>query len=82
MAGAVSTVRTSEEVSKRGGRRPGAGRKPNYLKRLGIKAITAAEIQKGKLLLLRAERYSSRTELSGCSVAKQCARPGRAESVD
>ena len=24
--------------------RPGAGRKPNYLKRLGIKAITAAEI--------------------------------------
>jgi hypothetical protein len=28
----------------RGGRRPGAGRKPNYLKRLGIKAITAAEI--------------------------------------
>jgi len=44
MAGAVSTVRTSEEGSKRGGRRPGAGRKPNYLKRLGIKAITAAEI--------------------------------------
>ena len=28
----------------RGGKRPGAGRKPNYLKRLGIKAITAAEI--------------------------------------
>src|SRR5215469_237579 len=28
----------------RGGRRPGAGRKPNYLKRLGIKALTAAEI--------------------------------------
>lgn len=29
---------------RRGGKRPGAGRKPNYLKRLGIKAITAAEI--------------------------------------
>src|SRR4030095_762960 len=28
----------------RGGRRPGAGRTPNYLKRLGIKAITAAEL--------------------------------------
>ena len=28
----------------RGGKRPGAGRKPNCLKRLGIKAITAAEI--------------------------------------
>jgi hypothetical protein len=28
----------------RGGKRPGAGRKPDYLKRLGIKAITAAEI--------------------------------------
>jgi hypothetical protein len=27
----------------RGGKRPGAGRKPNYLKRPGIKAITAAE---------------------------------------
>jgi hypothetical protein len=27
-----------------GGRRPGAGRKPDFLKRLGIKAITAAEI--------------------------------------
>jgi hypothetical protein len=29
---------------KRGGPRPGSGRKPNYLKRLGIKAITPAEI--------------------------------------
>jgi hypothetical protein len=28
----------------RGGKRPGVGRKPNYFKRLGIKAITAAEI--------------------------------------
>jgi hypothetical protein len=28
----------------RGGKREGAGRKPNYLKRLGIKAVTAAEI--------------------------------------
>jgi hypothetical protein len=28
----------------RGGRRAGAGRKPNYLKRLAIKPITAAEI--------------------------------------
>jgi len=28
----------------RGGKRPGAGRKPNYFKRLGIKAVTAAEI--------------------------------------
>lgn len=27
-----------------GGKRPGSGRKPNYLKRLGIKAITAAEL--------------------------------------
>ncbi len=32
------------QKSKRGGKRIGAGRKPNYLKRLGIKAITAAEI--------------------------------------
>jgi hypothetical protein len=37
-------VNTMEEGSNRGGRRPGAGRKPNYLKRLGIKAMTAAEI--------------------------------------
>jgi hypothetical protein len=44
MAEAVSTVRTSEEESKRCGRRPGAGRKPHYLKWLGIKAIIAAEI--------------------------------------
>lgn len=29
---------------QRGGKRIGAGRKPNYLKRLGIKATTAAEI--------------------------------------
>jgi len=28
----------------RGGKRPGAGRKRNYFKRLGLKAITAAEI--------------------------------------
>lgn len=34
----------TQERSRRGGRRSGAGRKPNYLKRLGIKAITAAEI--------------------------------------
>jgi hypothetical protein len=27
-----------------GGKRPGSGRKPNYLKRLGIKAITAADL--------------------------------------
>src|SRR5215471_17507733 len=35
--------------SKRGGRRPGAGRKPNYAKRLlsGIKPITAAEALEG-----------------------------------
>ncbi len=33
-----------EQRSKRGVKRNGAGRKPNYLKRLGIKAITAAEI--------------------------------------
>jgi hypothetical protein len=37
---------TAEQLVKRprGGKRIGAGRKPNYLKRLGIKAITAAEI--------------------------------------
>jgi len=29
---------------KRGGPRPGPSRKPTYLKRLGIKTITAAEI--------------------------------------
>ncbi len=40
----VITAPKSEERSRRGGRRSGAGRKPNYLKRLGIKAITAAEI--------------------------------------
>jgi hypothetical protein len=34
----------TQERSRRGGRRSGAGRKPNYLKRLGIKALTAAEI--------------------------------------
>jgi len=33
-----------EVKSRRGGKRVGAGRKPNYLKRLGIKAITAAEL--------------------------------------
>jgi hypothetical protein len=33
-----------DDHRRRGGKRPGAGRKPNYLKRLGIKAITAAEI--------------------------------------
>jgi hypothetical protein len=38
------TTSATEVKSKRGGRRPNAGRKPNYLKRLGIKAITAAEI--------------------------------------
>jgi hypothetical protein len=37
--GTASSPRTG-----RGGRRPGAGRKPNYLKHLGIKPITAAEI--------------------------------------
>lgn len=35
---------TQERKNNRGGKRAGAGRKPNYLKRLGIKAITAAEI--------------------------------------
>ena len=34
----------SQRKSLRGGKSPRAGRKPNYLKRLGIKAITAAEI--------------------------------------
>jgi hypothetical protein len=34
----------NQRKNLRGGKRPGAGRKPNYLKRLGIKAITAAEI--------------------------------------
>src|SRR5262250_1422071 len=28
----------------RGGKRPGAGRKPNYLKRLGIEPLNAAKI--------------------------------------
>jgi hypothetical protein len=37
--GTASSPRTG-----RGRRRPGAGRKPNYLKRLAIKPITAAEI--------------------------------------
>ncbi len=46
----VEVVHTSQtdlgppRKSRRGGKRPGSGRKPNYLKRLGIKAITAAEI--------------------------------------
>lgn|GEM_PF-2952090 len=30
--------------SRRGGKRPGSGHKPNYLKRLGIAPITAAQI--------------------------------------
>ena len=34
----------TNEARGRGGWRPGSGRKPNYLKRLGIKALTAAEI--------------------------------------
>ncbi len=43
----MDALREKPEVERKGGRggkRPGAGRKPNYLKRLGIKAITAAEI--------------------------------------
>jgi hypothetical protein len=44
----MADVNTAQDKPKaprgRGGKRPGAGRKPNYLKRLGIKAITAAEI--------------------------------------
>jgi hypothetical protein len=30
--------------AKPGGRRPGAGRKPDYLQRLGIKPVNAAQI--------------------------------------
>ena len=45
---AEETTEQGKQVGRykglRGGKRPGAGRKPNYLKRLGIKAITAAEI--------------------------------------
>jgi hypothetical protein len=45
MAEANQSEETSGvRIKRRGGKRPGAGRKPNYLKRLGIKAITAAEI--------------------------------------
>jgi hypothetical protein len=42
----VNADRHQTEVPRkgRGGRRPGAGRKSNYLKRLGIKPIAAAEI--------------------------------------
>ena len=36
--------RLEQARKHRGRRRPGAGRKPDYLKRLGIKALTAAEI--------------------------------------
>jgi hypothetical protein len=37
-------METQIPLKGRGGRRPGAGRRPNYLKRLGIKPMTAAEI--------------------------------------
>jgi hypothetical protein len=37
-------ARSETRRSGRGGRRPGAGRKPNYLKRLSLNPITAAEI--------------------------------------
>jgi hypothetical protein len=33
-----------KKVKARGGRRPGAGRKPNYLKRMGIRSTTAAQL--------------------------------------
>jgi len=35
---------SEQSKSKRGGKRAGAGRKPNYFKRLGIKATDAAQI--------------------------------------
>jgi hypothetical protein len=40
---------SSESKPKRGGRRPGAGRKPNLAKRLlsGVKPMTAAEALEG-----------------------------------
>jgi hypothetical protein len=33
-----------QRVERRGGRRKGAGRKPNYLKKLGLKPVTAASL--------------------------------------
>jgi hypothetical protein len=57
----VSTNQTESEKSKfgRGGRRPGAGRKPNYAKRLlsGMKPLTAAEAIEG----IERSRHSSRS---------------------
>jgi hypothetical protein len=45
MADAITQPEPIIKVRKPvGGKRPGSGRKPKYLKRLGIKAITAAEI--------------------------------------
>ena len=40
---------SNESKRKRGGKRPGAGRKPNYAKRLlsGVKPLTAAEALEG-----------------------------------
>lgn len=35
---------TAQILRKRGGKRPGAGRKPNFLKRLGMAPVTAHEI--------------------------------------
>jgi hypothetical protein len=43
----ADTITHPESIKLRkpmGGKRAGSGRKPNYLKRLGIKAITAAEL--------------------------------------
>src|SRR5215472_5707237 len=45
----ASQVDSNESKPKRGGKRPGAGRKPNYAKRLlsGVKPLTAAEALEG-----------------------------------
>ena len=40
----IERTRSEQPRSGRGGRRPGAGRKPNHLKHLAEQPITAAEI--------------------------------------
>src|SRR5499425_3537189 len=49
VAPALQKPQSEQSKPKRGGKRPGAGRKPNYAKRLlsGVKPLTAAEALEG-----------------------------------
>ena len=54
---------SSESKPKRGGRRPGAGRKPNLAKRLlsGVKPMTAAEALEGVITRLESAAHTTRS---------------------